>query len=283
MRGAGTGGHLRGAGTGGHLRGAGTGGHLRGAGTGGRCRGAGTGEHLRGSMTSGLAIFSAGGLAILIAGRLALFSAGRLSIFTAGGRCLGAGTGFAAGGGGLGRVTGGSGLRRMELLRRQGGSLRLGRRRSRWRGMRRFSVWDELGRRGAFQLERDDETGEFPQLLSRNPFKKRTRLISSIRGKSPMGRSQRIVSSSNPSRKHAPRAASCQLIRLEISRNSSTYLSNLRPPCRNPHSASSAEVIGKVPVFCHGVLREPGTRRRGTSFKLFIFPHTEIMGDTVHH
>ncbi len=53
-------------------------------------------------MTSGLAIFSAGGLAILIAGGLALFSAGRLAIFTAGGRCLGAGTGFAAGGGGLG-------------------------------------------------------------------------------------------------------------------------------------------------------------------------------------
>ncbi len=77
-----TGGRCRGAGTGGRCRGAGTGGRCRGAGTGGRCRGAGTEEYLRGSMTSGLAIFSAGWLA--------LFSAGRLA------------TGFAAGGGGLG-------------------------------------------------------------------------------------------------------------------------------------------------------------------------------------
>ncbi len=30
--------------------------------------------------------------------------------------------------------------------------------------MRRFSAWDELGRRGAFQLEWDDEAGEFPRL-----------------------------------------------------------------------------------------------------------------------
>ncbi len=65
-----------------------------------------------------------------------------------------------------------------------------------------------------------------------------------------------VTSSSNPSRKHAPRAASCQLIQLEISRNSSTYLSNLKPPCRNPHSASSAEVISSLRrVFCHGVHR----------------------------
>ncbi len=28
---------------------------------------------------------------------------------------------------------------------------------SRWRGMRRFSAWGELGRRCAFQLERDDK------------------------------------------------------------------------------------------------------------------------------
>ncbi len=114
--------------------------------------------------------------------------------------------------------------------------------------MRRFLAWDELGRRGAFQLEWDDEAGEFPRLLRRNHSE---RGLSSITGKSLTGRSQRITSSSNPSRKHAPRAASCQLIRLEISRNSSTYLSNLRPPCRNPHITSSAEVICIGPVFCH--------------------------------
>ncbi len=47
-----------------------------------------------------------------------------------------------------------------------------------------------------------------------------------------------------------PRAASCRLTRLESPRNSSTYLSNLRPPCHNPHSASSAVVI-VVRLFCH--------------------------------
>ncbi len=30
--------------------------------------------------------------------------------------------------------------------------------------MQRFSVWGELGRRRAFQLERDDETQGLPQL-----------------------------------------------------------------------------------------------------------------------
>ncbi len=106
-----------------------------------------------------------------------------------------------------------------------------------WRGMWRFLAWGEPGICDAFQLVRDDEAGEFPRLVSR----KRIRLISLIRGKSPTGKSQHITSSSNPSRKHALRAASCQLT--ASSKKSSTYLSNLRPPYRKPHSASSAEVI----------------------------------------
>ncbi len=36
--------------------------------------------------------------------------------------------------------------------------------RSHWRGMWGFSAWGELGRRGTFQLERDDEAWEFPLL-----------------------------------------------------------------------------------------------------------------------
>ncbi len=142
----------------------------------------------------------------------------------------------------------------MELLRRQGDPWGWASG-SRWRGMRRFSAWDELGRCGAFQLEWDASSSE--------PFRKKIRLISSINGKSLTGRSQRITSSSNPSRKHALRAASCQLIRLEISRNSSTYLSNLKPPCRNPHSASSAEVISVLvesSVTVYGGARNEETR-----------------------
>ncbi len=109
---------------------------------------------------------------------------------------------------------------------------------------------------------------------SSEPFRKKIRLISSINGKSLSGRSQRITSSSNPSRKHAPRAATCQLTRLESSRNSSTYLSNLRPPCRNPHSPSSAEVISNLVQYSVTVVR--GCQERGDvelRSKTLIFKH----------
>ncbi len=56
-------------------------------------------------------------------------------------------------------------------------------------------------------------------------FKKRTRLISSIREKLHVGRSQLIMSSSSPSRKQTQSEASIQLTWLVSSRNSSTYLS----------------------------------------------------------
>ncbi len=37
-----------------------------------------------------------------------------------------------------------------------------------------------------------------------------------------------------------------------------------------------------IAYSCHGTLREPGTRRRGASFKLiFLFTNTEIAGDTL--
>ncbi|RXN37885.1 hypothetical protein ROHU_001631 [Labeo rohita] len=55
-----------------------------------------------------------------------------------------------------------------------------------------------------------------------------------------------------PIRKHAPRAASCQLTRLESSTNSSTYLSNFRPACCKHQSLSSASVIIAGPAFCQG-------------------------------
>ncbi len=145
--------------------------------------------------------------------------------------------------------------------------------------MRRLSAWDELGRCGAFQLEWDDEAREFPRLPRRNHLGKKMKLISSINGKSLTGRSQRITSSSNPSRKHAPRAVSCQLIRLEIARNSSTYLSNLRPLCRNPHSASSAEVILWVQ---YSVTVVQGCQERGDDelhSNTLMSHRTEIAGD----
>ncbi len=44
---------------------------------------------------------------------------------------------------------------------------------SRWRGMRRVSAWDELGRCDAFPLEWDDEAGEFPRLPRRNHLERR--------------------------------------------------------------------------------------------------------------
>ncbi len=125
---------------------------------------------------------------------------------------------------------------------------------------------------------------------SSEPFRKKIRLMSSINGKSPTGRSQRITSPSNPSRKHAPRAATCQLTRLESSRNSSTYLSNLRPPCRNPHSASSAEVILAGGLFCHesvvrwGCTEEPGTRNAETRnfFWIHLINRTRRWRTQVH-
>ncbi len=157
----------------------------------------------------------------------------------------------------------------MELLRRQGGSLGLGKREP----LERYA--EALGVGWAGEMRRvPTGVGWWGQGISSTsssePFRKKMKLISSINGKSLTGRSQRITSSSNPSRKHAPRAVSCQLIRLEIARNSSTYLSNLRPLCRNPHSASSAEVIlwSSILSRCTGV---PGTRRRGTTFKDFNF------------
>ncbi len=160
----------------------------------------------------------------------------------------------------------------MELLRRQGGSLGLGKREP----LERYA--EGLGVGWAGEMRRVPagvgwRGRGISSTSSSEPFRKKMKLISSINGKSLTGRSQRITSSSNPSRKHAPRAVSCQLIRLEIARNSSTYLSNLRPLCRNPHSASSAEVILFGPVFCHGCTGVPGTRRRWTSLKDFNYKH----------
>ncbi len=171
----------------------------------------------------------------------------------------------------------------MELLRRQGGSLGLGKREP----LERYA--EGLGVGWAGEMRRVPagvgwRGRGISSTSSSEPFRKKIRLISSINGKSLSGRSQRITSSFNPSRKHAPRAATCQLTRLESSRNSSTYLSNLRPPCRNPHSPSSAEVISNLgPVFCHGCTGVPGTRRRGTSFEHFIVTQNiEIAGEQVH-
>lgn len=65
--------------------------------------------------------------------------------------------------------------------------------------------------------------------------------------KSHVGRSQRIVSSSSPNWKQAPRADLCQLTQLESSRN----FSNVQPLCRRAHSLSSASDIFIGPVFCH--------------------------------
>ncbi len=111
--------------------------------------------------------------------------------------------------------------------------------RSRWRGMWRFSAWDESGKCGLFQQGLCDETCEVPLLLphrSRNRYGKgqinQLYQKKQTKKKKQAGRLQRIASSSNPSWKHAPIAASCQLTRLESSRKSSTYHSN--HPAENP-------------------------------------------------
>ncbi len=191
--GAGSGVCWRGAGSGVHWWGAASGGRCRGAGRGGRCRGAGTG--LGCAATGRLAIRTAGGLAIISAGRLAIRTAGGLATLTAGGLAL------AANGGGEEEPRMAVGLcgprtgSRLACSRERRPWLRRGRRlwaeedgaaseegrvfwrwaggrRSRWRGMWGLSAWGRLGRRGAFQLERDDETQGFLRLHSRNRSKR---------------------------------------------------------------------------------------------------------------
>ncbi len=155
-------------------------------------------------------------------------------------------------------------LRRMELLRRKVGSLELGRR---GEPLEIYAEFLGLGWAGKAQRVPSGAGWRDSRIISTSesePLRNSIRLISSIRGKSLLGRSQCIVSSSNPKWKHAPRAASCQLTWLESLRNSFTYLSNFRPTCRNSHSASSAVVILVGWLFCHTHVRARSEETRRT-------------------
>ncbi|XP_073696118.1 POU domain, class 2, transcription factor 3 [Garra rufa] len=104
------------------------------------------------------------------------------------------------------------------------------------------------------------------------------RLISSIKEKSHVGKSHRIVSSSSPDRNTTARETSGQLSRWESSRNSSTYLSNVRPLCRSPYSLSSASVIFNGSCLLSQVVGD--IEQNGIDFTRQI--KTENLNDSPH-
>ncbi len=249
-RGAGTGGRSLGAGTGGRSLGAGTGGRSLGAGTGGRSLGAGTGGRSLGAGTGGRSLGAGTRRRSGSAGtRRRSGSAGTRRRSGSAGtrrRSGSAGTRRRSGSAtacGLGLAEGGgSGLRRMELLRRQGGSLGLGKREPLERYAEEFLElsnrvsWHVAALGACFLLGLDDEVIRCDLPDSDFPLIELINLIFFLNGSD-----EEVEEIPRP--RHPTPAGTRRISPAHPTQRPSAYLSNLRPPCRNPHSPSSAEVI----------------------------------------